>query len=185
MEYVTLVDSNIDAEKIWEDLYPVLEKNNLLEVSQVSLTSVAGNSWTESIGRIADLKFPEKYFSTINHDLKGTELDRTISKYPNFYRWRLLRLSPKTTYSIHKDSLDNFQTNLRLHIPIDSNDQSFLCFFDQVPAAGKSVSVRYEHLKVGNSYEVNTSGLHTAVNYGNTHRYHIVGVRYENSNNRT
>ena len=37
----------------------------------------------------------------------------------------------------------------------------------------------------GKSYFVNTSGFHTAVNYGDDNRYHIVGVRYENSTDRT
>ena len=37
----------------------------------------------------------------------------------------------------------------------------------------------------GEGYFVNTSGFHTAVNYGDDHRYHIVGVRYESSIDRT
>ena len=53
-----------------------------------------------------------------------------------------------------------------------------------MPLNTKETGVKHYHLEEGKSYFVNTSGFHTAVNYGDDNRYHIVGVRYENSTDR-
>ena len=185
MEYVKLLDTNIDSNQIWQELYPILEAHDLLDVPQVGLTSLSGNDWFDCVGKISDLRHPEKYYSTVNTPLKNTVVERIINHYSSFYRWRLLKINPKQTYSIHKDAFSEKHINLRLHIPLITNPHAFLCFYKDAPVPGKDVTVRHEHLKEDCSYIVNTSGLHTAVNYGTTHRYHIVGVKYENSNNRT
>lgn len=185
MNYVQLLDTDINSNAVWDAIFPVLESNNLLEQPQIALTSLSGKDWIEGTGKIADLKYPEKYYSQLHDSLLGTEVEKLIKRYSAFYRWRLLRLAPHTTYSIHKDSLTAHQENIRIHIPLQTNPHSFLCFYDQYPISGNRTSVLHEHLTVNNSYLVNTSGLHTAVNYGKTQRYHIVGIKYENSNNRT
>jgi len=118
----------------------------------------------------------------INKSLRGTSVEDFISNYSEYYRWRLMTLEPKTTYSIHSDGLPG-NKNLRLHLPLQTNSQSFLCFYDR-PVHSGSQLVHHYNLLVNNVYEVNTTGLHTAVNYGNNTRYHLVGVRYESSINR-
>lgn len=183
---VQVIDSNIDHSSIWNELYNlVIVKHDLGDLDQISLTSIDGNDdWLCSVGRLNELQYPERYYSTLNKTLVGTELEKLLSRYPEYYRWRLMRLEPKRTYSVHRDGNDKAD-NIRMHIPLQTNEGSFLCFYVTVPLNKEFSMVKHEHLELGNSYEVNTSGFHTAVNYGHTNRYHIVGVKYENSNNRT
>lgn len=185
MNYVQVIDTNIDHEKLSHEVKHLIQSHNLEKYSQISLTSIGGNDdWFCSVGKIKDINHPERYYSTINHSVVGTYIHDLILKYSSFYRWRLMKLTPKTTYTIHPDG-DQNHNNFRLHIPVITNPDCFLCFFNQKPESGKDINVRYEHLSVGKSYEVNTTNLHTAVNYSFADRYHIVGVRYENSDNRT
>jgi hypothetical protein len=186
MGLVNSIDTDIDYQKIWDEVYNKLLTNPVLEdLDQISLTSVDGNDdWLCSVGRLAKLQYPERYYSTLNKTLVGTELEKLLSRYPEYYRWRLMRLEPKKTYSVHRDGNDNAD-NIRMHIPLQTNEGCFLCFYVTVPLNKEFSMVKHEHLATGNSYTVNTSGFHTAVNYGHTNRYHIVGVKYENSNNRT
>jgi hypothetical protein len=183
---VQVIDSNIDHSSIWDELYNlVIIKHGLGDLDQISLTSTDGkDDWTCSTGRIANLQYPERFYSTINNTLKGTETEKLLNMYPEYYRWRLMKLAPKKTYSVHKDGNDNAD-NIRMHIPLQTNEACFLCFYVSVPLNKQYSRVKHEHLALGNSYTVNTTGFHTAVNYGDTNRYHIVGVKYENSNNRT
>ena len=75
-------------------------------------------------------------------------------------------------------------TIVYLSFPVKTNERAFLAFYLQVPLNKKETGVKHYHLEEGKSYFVNTSGFHTAVNYGDDNRYHIVGVRYENSTDR-
>jgi hypothetical protein len=88
-----------------------------------------------------------------------------------------MKVIPRATYSIHPDGLP-FRENIRLHIPVITNSKAFLTFYDVMPGDDTTVRVYHANLKAGNSYEVNTTKLHTAVNYGDHDRYHIVGVKY-------
>jgi len=181
MGLVEQVHDDIDYNTLWEEIYKVLEEHNLDDVDQVSLTSIDGeNDWTSTVGKKQSLQYPERYYATINKALAGTEVEKVINRYPQYYRWRLLRLSPKNTYSVHKDGEQN-QNNLRLHIPLQTNEGCFLCFYVTVPLNQTYSMVKHEHLETGKSYVVDTTNFHTAVNYGDTQRYHIVGVRYERS----
>ena len=184
MVLVEIADNNIDSHILWQDLYSVLVEHDLLDRNQVSLTSISGdNDWSCSVGKMKDLEYPERYYSTTNKAFEGTSIPKLFEKYPQFYRGRLLKISPKQTYSVHMDSLDQ-RDNIRLHVPVKTNERAFLAFYLQVPRHQQAVKVEHFHLEQGKSYFVNTSGFHTAVNYGDDHRYHIVGVRYENSTDR-
>lgn len=186
MGLVETIDKDIDYKSIWDEVYNILlTKPQLKDLDQISLTSVSGDDdWTCSVGRIANLDHPERFYSTINKSLAFTKLEELLNRYPEYYRWRLMRLEPKRTYSVHKDGKDNAD-NIRMHIPLQTNDAAFLCFYVSVPLNQQYSRVKHEHLELGNSYTVNTTGFHTAVNYGDLPRYHIVGVKYESSNNRT
>jgi hypothetical protein len=146
-------------------------KNQIVE-PQMSLTSVLGDdNWNESTGKIKDLRYPEKAYSVVNESLKGSYIEELILAFPDFTRWRLLKLASRTNYSIHHDS-DNGKQNLRIHIPVVTNSDSYLMFFD------KRTEPKMYHLEAGSSYRVNTTGLHSAINFGTEDRYHIVGVKY-------
>ena len=181
--FVELIDNNIDVVAIQNDLTKLIAEHDLYYQNQISITSVMGDDdWTCSIGR-GSLTHKERFYSTINKSLEGTYIHKLTQRYDRFYRWRVLKLLPKSTYSVHDDS-NGVNDNLRLHVPIQTNSDCFLCSFAQMPQSGQQANVLYEHLELGNSYEVNTTGLHTAVNYGTTDRYHLVGIRYENRDNR-
>ncbi len=176
--YVNRV-STVDSTRLQSDVTELLTRLDAHSTAQLSLTSSTGeDNWNESIGRMMDLKFPERYYSVLNNSLKDTYIDQLISEYPEFYRWRLLRLGSMNTYTVHKDSFKD-KRNLRLHIPVFTNKDAFLCFYNEKPYDGSHSRIVHCHLQEGISYEVDTSSWHTAVNYGSTVRYHIVGVRYE------
>jgi hypothetical protein len=186
MEYIRTVDTDIDHEKLLSQVESLLNDHSLWDYPQVSLTSISGNDdWQCSVGKLHKLEYPERFYSTINKSIKGTYIHGLIGRYQKFYRWRLLKLTGRSCYSIHSDRNAGNQSNIRLHIPVSTNPNAYLCFYPELPVAGQDSTVRYEHLLAGNSYEVNTTGLHTAINHGTEHRYHIVGVKYEDSNNRT
>jgi len=193
MSFVTTLDTDIDVKELLDTILINLPDNptdwgegRLIEelVMQWSLTSINGDDdWTCSVGRAAELEYPERYYSTINKSLMGTPVADLINKYPSFYRWRLLLLPPKHTYSIHKDGVDG-KSNIRIHIPLQTNPRAFLTFYDKPPWDNKRVNVECYHLETGNSYLCNVTNFHTAVNYGSEDRYHITGVKYENSTDR-
>jgi|TARA_R110000803_G_scaffold42597_4_gene91279 hypothetical protein len=181
--FVHIVNSDIDQHQLEKDVYDLISEFNLQDQDQISLTSIDGNNdWDSSTGKMFDLDHPELYYSEINKGLHGTLIEKYIKQFSKFYRWRLLKIQGKQTYSVHIDGLVD-KSNLRLHIPVVTNNDCYLCFYDDYPQDSKSTSVTHYHLNTGYAYEVNTTGCHTAVNYGHTDRYHIVGVRYENSNN--
>lgn len=183
MDFVKLIHTDIDHERLARDLFDVISKFNLTEYSQISVTSMEGNDdWECGNGKISKLKYPERYFRVINNSIKDSYISECVKRYSDFYRWRILKLKPKYSYSIHSDG-NGVHNNLRLHIPIITNKESFLAFYDILPNHKETARVYFEHLEVGNSYIVDTTNLHTAVNYGTTDRYHLVGVKYENSNN--
>lgn len=183
-KYVTLLNSNIDIAQLKHDVFELLENYKLSDYDQVSLTSIDGtNDWHASTGKIFDLRLPEKYYAELNYGVRNTIIEKYIKEYSQYYRWRLLKVKGKQTYSVHSDGVAN-KVNKRIHIPVTTNEHCFMCFYSNKPEDSMDVSVSHYHLQPGNAYEVDTTGFHTAVNYGNTDRYHIVGVRYENSNNR-
>lgn len=184
MEYIKQIHTDIDHQALWAELQIFLGKHDLWGQQQVSLTSVGGNDdWDCSVGKIHNLTHPERYYSTINSSLIGTYLESLLKRYPDYYRWRLLRLDSRSCYSIHSDRNAGNKVNVRLHIPVVTNKNAFLCFYNEYPVTGEFNNVKYEHLLAGSSYRVNTTGLHTAINHGTEYRYHIVGVKYENSDN--
>ena len=58
-----------------------------------------------------------------------------------------------------------------------TNPNAYMMFFDEV------TEPKMYHLEAGSTYQVNTTGLHSAINFGWESRYHIVGVKYEKGNN--
>jgi len=180
---VQLVHTDIDHQRLADEMHQLLGKHDLHQLQQVSLTSLDGsNDWLGSTGKQKDLRYHERFWSEVNSAVQGTYMHECIQRYGQYYRWRLMKLDQKTTYSVHSDSQPGL-VNYRLHIPIITNIDSYMVFYDQRPADNTTTSCTYHHLAAGNSYCVNTTGLHTAVNFGVDHRYHMVGVRYENSNN--
>ena len=179
--YVKQLDSFVDHTKLQKD-FEHLNDTVLFDPNsgQISITSIDGNNdWNCSVGKIHQLDKPEKFYRVLNRTLQGSEFERIVEAYPQYYRWRLMQLASRSNYSVHSDSNGDNKRNKRIHIPIITNDQAYLMFFNEPPQDNKSVNVTYHNLKVGNIYEINTTNYHTAVNHGNKPRWYIVGVRYE------
>ena len=129
MEYVNQLDSCDFYHDMYDELLDIIRDHKLEKLDQISLTSIHGeNDWLCSIGKITDLEHNEKYYSTVNHALKGSKIESLIKTYKEFYRWRAMRIPPRSTYTIHKDG-DADITNIRCHVPLKTNTESNLIFF--------------------------------------------------------
>lgn len=182
-DYVSIVTNDLDYTLLQTECNQIITAFGLELENQISLTSISGNNdWLCSTGKIKYLLHPERFYATLNKYLNGWYIQHCLSLFPGFYRWRIMILQPSCTYSIHSDSEYKSSVSRRIHIPVTTNPESFLCFFRSYPTTGTN-NVIYHHLDVGNAYLVDTDTLHTAVNHGVTPRIHIVGVTYENRNN--
>lgn len=157
------------------ELQSIIEKYNLSDHRQISVTSEHGeNDFQCSTGRMANLKKPESFYNKLNKSFRGSYVEQCIAAYPDYYRWRFLKLPGRTCYSIHHDN-DSVhhpdKKNIRLHIPVLTNNHAFMIFFHDH-------DVSYVHLRKNNVYKVNTSLIHSAVNHGDQDRIHLVGVSY-------
>lgn len=90
------------------------------------------------------------------------------------------RMSELYDLEQHQDSKPNQGnvSNIRVHIPMVTNEQCFFQFWNGRPEANTQSIVRSYHMEVGKAYEVNTSNYHSAVNFGTEFRYHLIGVKY-------
>ena len=173
MKHVEYLHDFDQISQLKSELFQLLEKLNL-DIPQIAITSLDGNDdWHSTWGK--KLKYNERFYSTLNKSLQGTIFEEIINQYSNYYRWRLLNVQGNKTYTIHQDG----PKNKRIHIPITTNDQCFLCFYDGIPTHEAVNKVSHYHLQVGKVYEIDSSGYHTAVNYGDDDRWHLVGVRQD------
>lgn len=145
--------------------------------TQFAITSKLGdNNFTEGAGTHPS---PE-LFNRINTYFQDSIVNDLVSDFPDYSRWRILCMPPRRTYSVHKDGVRKGQRNLRLHIPVVTNPDAFLMFYEYKPLGNGAQRVEHQHLEVGEIYEVNTTGFHTAVNYHPTaERIHIVAERFQ------
>jgi len=172
--YVKQLDSDINVDLLATEIRDLVTSQNLLNELQISLTSKTGsNDWLVSIGRTSSITMPESEYNQINNYLKGTYIEECILRYPEYYRWRILKMLPKTAYSIHDDKLYPDKESIRLHIPVITNPTSLMYFYNEDDWTAKIF-----HLDAGNTYETNTTRLHCAINHGEKDRVHIVGVKH-------
>ena len=177
MNYVTQLDAGFNTAKLLIEASNLVSTFNLSHLQQISLTSKTGdNDWECAIGRTDSFELPESEYNIINKYLEGSYIEECIARYPDYYRWRILRLQPRASYSIHQDKLYDYKDNIRLHIPILTNHSSLMYFYD---IKQDQYNVEAFHLKEGYSYQTDTTGLHSAVNHGTTERIHIVGVTHK------
>jgi len=67
----------------------------------------------------------ETDFRNFNKEFENTYFHEIYCMFKNAGRMRLMNVPPKTCYSFHKDS------NLRIHIAIDTNESSYFIFPEQ------------------------------------------------------
>lgn len=177
--FVKEIKTHAFTETLFDELLKVIDDHNLQDAKQISLTSIDGNDdWTCSIGSILDLPYKEKFYSKINKSLEGTNIYNLIQENKQYYRWRAMKVPPHGTYTIHKDGKSTI-TNIRCHIPVVTNDQAYMIFFGEDK---NNLNPSLYHFDCGKIYEVNTTHYHSALNFGSEDRWHIIGVKYEDSN---
>jgi hypothetical protein len=148
---------------LYKNLYQI-ENFDLLKSEVLELIKLVGDQYNQIMcqtlqdgvedfltgtGTICELsEQDEKKYKFINPILKNTYLHKLILKH-NAFRTRILKLNPKTCYSIHKDY------SSRIHIPIESNDQCYMIW------PNLSTCVR---LQEGYVYWTETRESHTFIN---------------------
>ena len=168
-----LLDEQVNA-FLWET---IPEGTTTLTKTQFCISSKNGDdNFFEGAGNTTDR--PED-FSKLNPVFKNSVIEELFDNFPGYYRWRILVIKPKHTYSVHHDTSKQGFQNLRLHIPVTTNPNAFLMFYENKLVGNGAQRVEYHNLKKGEIYEVNTSGCHTAVNYHPyQNRTHIVAERF-------
>jgi len=133
------------------------------------------NLWECGIGTLSDwdncIPVTTEMFDTIHPALKGSYFEEVIQlvtdharKYGDgIGRVRLMRLKPRTCYTLHMDPEE-----FRYHIPLITNDQSFFVVGDCIDR------MKY----VGQLYTLRTKEMHTAVNASYINRDHLVFDTY-------
>jgi len=138
--------------------------------SQIGLQSTQGNDdWVSATGT----KTSAHQYCVLNRSLVNTYLAELLEHFPDYYRWRILSLEPRQSYTVHRDSRGG--ANTRIHIPVETNADSWLQFWSAPPQSGVANTVTHHRLCVGKVYRVDTTNYHTAVNWGTTTRVHVVG----------
>lgn len=179
MKYVEKLSDQIDIDLLCEEVLDIMKRVNDLYPNgglhghtQIVLTTKTGDpeDWFDGVGYHG----APHLFCNINSSLHDSYIEKLIQQYPDYNRWRIMQSNPRTTLSIHCDG----QFNKRIHIPVISNKDAWLAFYEEKPTKDGSINVYHANLKPGSVYKVNTSGWHTAVNYaGNECRIHIIAEK--------
>ena len=157
--------------------YQVMEfRNEHPDHSQFCITSKLGNNnFFEGAGTC---NCPEEY-TKLNSYFQDSEISRLVDRYPDYYRWRILCVGARKTYSIHHDAWKTGFKNVRIHVPIITNEESFLVFYENKLMGNGAQRIEHHNLQTNKIYLVDTSGYHTAVNYhASAERIHIVAERF-------
>lgn len=188
-DYIHKTDYVFDSDRLYSEYKELVKEYNLKGKTQISLTGFSENdTWDCSVGGAKNLTYPELCYHETLKPLKNSYFEKCIKDFPSFYRWRILILEPRSCYSIHRDydysnGINTPAINIRVHLPIVTNPDSYLCFFNFPlrPLSNNTIpegmqSVYYAQLKGNTAYTVCTTHLHTAINHGTIPRIHLVGV---------
>jgi hypothetical protein len=131
---------------------------DLLKESQISLQGVEGNyDPLYGTGRLEKVNHREEQFCINN--FPKMDYTNAVLESLGMFRSRIMRMKPKSCYTYHQDP------TMRMHIPLVTNDHCFIIIDDIV----------HRYPADGNSYLVDTTKMHTAVNASREVRIHIVG----------
>lgn len=143
----------IDINKILEEIKDLEYRDNqiCLQGTEESADPYLGT------GLLTSIKGPESNFTVPLFDLPYTNKILVDLK---MYRTRLMKLMPKTCYSLHADPTK------RIHVPLITNEKCLMVVDNEafhIPADG-------------NYYIIDTTKKHTAINGDfNLERIHLVG----------
>ena len=145
---------------------------------QIPITELTeGSDYTLPLAGHRDVKYDERNYTTLVECLRGTYVEEVIKMFKSpATRARFIIKKPGAHILPHMDYDTTY--SVRYFIPLKTNDQCFLAFFDNKECE----NAKFYNLKPNNVYELNTTGYHTAINFSAEPRWHLVGVKYENSN---
>ena len=130
--------------------------------SQVAVQSgpLDTNEYTSSCGRqqLKDTGYKSSDWNVVNELFRGTEFERLCNEY-ECYKMRVMRLWPKSMYSVHIDKSPRF------HVVLSTNPGAFMMWPD---------SNTHIHMPRHSAWYTNTCPRHTACNSGDVYRDHIV-----------
>lgn len=135
------------------------------KIEDVRLTAVAKNKFKFYTN--LENKLHNKDYIHWHPDLEGSYTQSLVSKIEEFSgfpigRIRLAWLLPNDGYGMHID-----MEPMRFHIPLITNK---FCYFIQ--------ENKLYHMEAGNLYQILTASEHTAENFGNLPRLHLVFSTY-------
>jgi len=155
---------NLSAPRLRDEVDALLARHPMIfeSTTQVALQMRPGSAdpWYESCYQEKDIA-PEHHYDTIIPELRGSYIAEALESFPfPVYRARLLGLTPRTCYSVHRDA------TARYHIAIKTSEHALFIFADE----DRVVRVPAD----GDAYFVDTREVHTAMNGGRELRIHLV-----------
>jgi hypothetical protein len=167
---ISQLSQTFDVDRMRTEAWYIVKTYGFNEDNQINLTNLSGASRDEFAwkytGKLAEQKvdgrnIAEHEFTEFHPDLIGTYMHEVFKSLPyKCGRFRLMRIKPKTCYSVHND------VTMRLHLAVVTNPSAFMVFpqydyLTHIPADG--------HL-----YLTDTTRMHTAMNCGPEDRLHFV-----------
>ncbi len=158
------VSLDLDIPRLRAEVDALLQRHPMVfeSTKQLALQMRQGSTdpWYESCYQEKDIA-PEESYDTLIPELAGSYLAEALRRFPfPVYRARLMGLTPRTCYSVHRDA------TARYHVAVNTSEHALFIFVDQdrvirVPADG-------------DAYFVDTREVHTAMNGGRELRIHLV-----------
>ena len=140
--------------------------------SQVAVQSgpLDTNQYTSSCGKqqLQGTGYKSRDWNVVNDLFLGSAFEKLCNEY-ECYKMRVMRLWPKSMYSVHIDKSPRF------HIALDTNPGAFMLWPDAPTGADLHKGLgTVLHIPEKTIYYTNTCPRHTACNSGDTYRDHIV-----------
>lgn len=180
MKHITYLHNFNKIKELQDATVNFLQENSPFpDSNRICLTGITDSeSWDNNCKR-EQLKrgrryINSNYYSVLNKLLVRTIFDEIVQKYSNYARWRLLNIPVGWNYPIHTDG----DRNRRIHIPIFTNKNAYLCYYNKPVNDLSENHVTHYHLETGKVYEIDTSFFHTATNWGDGDRWHLIGERF-------
>ena len=116
---VKKLSNNYDILRIkkeWKNIESQLTPDHWWDSNQIMIQHKGEVSYTKGCG--TSYNMDEYIYKFINPLFKGTVFEEIINEYDG-YRARILKMGPKTVYSLHQD------WGKRIHLAITTNDSSY------------------------------------------------------------
>lgn len=176
MSVICLQENSVDVARLQSEV-SVVRREHGGEIQVCINNKGTDNDFLSGNGRCSN----PMVYKHLNSRFDNTYVSELINQFPEYRRWRIMCIKPKSTYSIHADHYNTEKyNNIRIHIPVITSPKSYLVFFEEEFGEQGKQTIEYFNLKAGNIYQANTSNLHTAFNFHeDSERIHIVGESFE------